>query len=72
MATTIQITQDLQKELSKYKLSERETYEEIIWDLLEDRMVLSEQTQKDITRARAQLAKGESVSLEEVKKRYKL
>ena len=72
MATTIQITQDLQKELAKYKISDRETYEEIIWDLLEDRMTLSAQTVKDIARAREQIAKGNSVTLDEVKKRYNM
>src|SRR3989339_406607 len=36
MATTIQITEMLQKELSKKKIFEKETYEEVIWDLLED------------------------------------
>lgn len=33
MATTIQITEELQKELSRNKIFENETYEEVIWDL---------------------------------------
>ena len=36
MATTIQITEKLQRELSKKKIFEKETYEEVIWDLIED------------------------------------
>ena len=35
MATTIQISEGLQTELSKRKLFDRETYEEVIWDALE-------------------------------------
>ena len=46
MATTIQISQGLQKELMERKLSDSETYEEIIWDVLEDTMEISEETKK--------------------------
>ena len=48
MATTIQISEELKKVLSKKKLSERETYENIIWSLLEDNMELNEQTKKEL------------------------
>lgn len=72
MATTIQISSDLQNTLSKRKISDRETYEEIIWDLLEDTMELSEETKKDIEQSRKEIAEGKTVSLEEVKKRLKL
>ena len=46
MATTIQISNELKKELSKKKFSDRETYESIIWDLIEDTMELNEKTKK--------------------------
>ena len=72
MATTIQISADLQNKLSKRKLSERETYEEVIWDLIEDTMELSEETKKDIEQSRKEIAEGKTVSLEEIKKRLKL
>ena len=48
MVTTIQISEELKKELSKKKFSDRETYENIIWDLLEDTMELNEKTKKEI------------------------
>jgi len=34
MKTTIQISEELKNELAKKKLSNRETYESIIWDLI--------------------------------------
>ena len=34
MATTIQISEELQEELNKKKFFDRETYEEVIWDLM--------------------------------------
>ena len=40
--TTIQISQDLQKELNEMKLFSRETYEEVIWNVIEDTKELSE------------------------------
>jgi len=68
MATTIQISEKLQKELAKKKLYDRETYEEVIWDLLEDTMELNEQTKKDIEIARKEFQKGKFVRHSELKK----
>ena len=72
MATTIQVSEDLQTELSKRKLYDRETYEEVIWNLIEDTMELSEQTKKDIEEARKQIKEGNFVTMEEAKKRLSL
>jgi hypothetical protein len=68
MATSIQISEDLQKELIKRKFSDNETYEEVIWDLVEDSLELSEETKKEIALARAEIKEGRSHSLAEVKK----
>jgi len=68
MATTIQISEELQSKLSKRKIFDRETYEEIIWDLLEDTMELSEETKKDIAEAREDIRKGRVYTLDQVKK----
>ena len=51
MATTIQISKELLKKLKERKMYEKESYEEVIWDLLEDTMELSEQTKKNIKKA---------------------
>ena len=68
MATTIQISPVLQKELNKRKMFERETYEEVIWDLIEDSMELSEETKKHIKEAEKDIKAGRTVTLAQVKK----
>jgi len=62
----------LQKTLQKRKLYEKETYEEVIWDLLEDTMELSEQTKNDIRMAEEDIKAGKIVSLEEIKKKMRI
>ena len=71
MTATIRISQNLQKELAKYKISEKETYEDIIWNLLEYRMALSARTKKDIAQARCDIAQGKHVTLEQAKAQFK-
>jgi hypothetical protein len=66
MATTIQISKDLQQELSRRKLFDNETYEDLIWDLLEDTMELSTETKKNIEISREQVKKGKVHSFESV------
>ena len=71
-STTIQISQDLAQELNRMKLFTRETYEEVIWNIIEDTKELSEQTKKDIAFARQEIAKGQFVTLGDLKKKYKI
>jgi len=68
MATTIQISAELQNELSNKKIFDRETYEEIIWDLIEDNKELSEETKKEIEIARSEVKAGKVFTLSQVKK----
>ena len=68
MATTIQVTQELRSELAQHKLSESETYEEVIWDLLEDVMELSEETKSILRASEADVKKGRIHTLSEVKR----
>ena len=68
MVTSIQISGNLQKELIKRKFSDKETYEEVIWDLVEDSQELIEETRKEIALARAEIKEGRFHSLAEVKK----
>ena len=68
MSTTIQISDKLHKELLKRKFFERETYEEVIWDMVEDTEELTEQTKKEIAQARAEIKAGKVHSLTKVKK----
>jgi len=72
MATTIQISEELKKELSKKKFSDRETYESIIWGLLEDTTELSKETKKELKEAREEIKSGKIYSLEQIKEELKI
>ena len=71
-STTIQISSDLQQELNKMKLFNRETYEEVIWNIIEDTKELSEQTKKEIALSRKEISEGKFVTLSDLKKKYNL
>jgi len=68
MDTSIQISKRLQKELLKRKLFEKETYEAVIWDLIEDNEELNTQTKKELAEARAEVKAGKVHSLAKIKK----
>ena len=68
MKTIIQINKETAKKLKKLKLTERESYEDLIWDLLEDTMELSEETKRHIKQSEKEIKEGKTVSLAEVKK----
>ena len=68
MDTTIQISNRLKKELLKRKFFDKETYEEVIWDMIEDNQELSEQTKKEIAQSRAEYKAGKIHTLEKIKK----
>ncbi len=72
MATTIQISSTLLQELKNRKMYDKESYEEIIWEMLEDSMELSEETKRHIKQAEKEILEGKTVSLEEVKKKLRL
>ena len=68
MDTTIQVSKALQKELLKRKFFNKETYEEVIWDMIEDTKELSHQTKKELAQARAEIKAGKVHKLAKVKK----
>ncbi len=68
MATTIQISEELRDELKKRKFHTNETYEDVIWDLLEDLMELSEETKIAIKEAENHIKLGKTISLSDLKK----
>ena len=72
METTIQISKNLLEKLQLMKMHNKESYEEIIWDLIEDRMELSEETKKNIAISEKQIKEGKTISLEELKRKFKL
>ena len=68
MATTIQVSTNLLEELKKRKLYDKESYEEIIWDLLEDTMEVSEETKREIEESLAEIKAGKFYTHKQVKK----
>jgi hypothetical protein len=72
MATTIQISTNLLDTLKKRKQYDKESYEEVIWNLVEDSMELNAETIKDIEEARKEIASGKFYTHEQVKKKLGL
>ena len=68
METTIQISKDLLGKLKEMKIHEKESYENLIWDLIEDTMELSEETKKEIGQAREDFKQGRYYTHEHIKK----
>ena len=69
MDTTIQISTELLEKLRAMKIYNKESYENIIWDLVEDRLEFSEETKKNIEESKKDLKEGNTISLEELKKK---
>ena len=72
MATTIQVSEQLVDTLKKRKQYDKESYEEVIWDLMEDTIELNKETKKEIEQARADYKAGKFYTHEQVKKRLGL
>lgn len=70
MDTTIQISRALIEKLRLMKISEKESYENVIWDLIEDSQELSEETKKRIAISEKQIEEGKTISLEKIKQKY--
>lgn len=72
MVTTIQVSGQLLETLKKKKLYDKESYEEVIWDLMEDTMELNEETKRQIEKSREEYKKGKFYTHEQVKKKLGL
>ncbi len=72
MVTTIQISGSLLETLKQRKLYEKESYEEVIWDLMEDSQEINKETKLEIEQARLDIKKGKFFTHEQVKKRLGL
>ena len=71
MVTTIQVSKELLSKLKSMKMHNGESYEDIIWDLVEDRMELSKETKRDIEKARKDFANGKYFTFEEIKEKMR-
>lgn len=67
--TTIQLSSELLNRLKMMKLHEKESYEDLIWDLIEDRMEFSEETKQNIAQSERDIKEGRTISLEDLKKK---
>lgn len=72
MATTIQVSEQLVDTLKNRKQYDKESYEEVIWDLVEDSLELNEQTKREIEQARADIKSGKFYTHKQVKKQLGL
>jgi len=54
---TIQISHELKYVLNRRKMAKNETYEEVIWNLIEDTTEISEETKKELAESRAEIKK---------------
>jgi len=68
-ATTIQVSEDLVEVLKTRKMYSKESYEDLIWGLIEDTMELSEETKRRIEQSEKEIERGETVSFNEIKKK---
>jgi len=72
MATTIQVSSNLLEKLKRRKMYDKESYEEVILDLIEDTMEISEETKRRIKRAEKEFREGKFLTHEQVKKEFGL
>lgn len=72
MVTSIQISEDLKKVLHDRKLRSNETYEDVIWDLIEDALELNDETKAAIKQAELEYQQGKTISHDELKRELKL
>ena len=70
-ATTIQVSKDLLEDLKSRKMYDKESYEDIIRDLLEDTTELSQQTLENIRKSEEDIKAGRVKTLAEVEARLK-
>ncbi len=67
MDTTIQISNELIEKLRNMKVHEKESYESIIWDLIEDRLEFSLTTKENISKSLKDIAENKIITLEQMK-----
>ena len=65
MATTIQISDSVKKSLNTMKIFGRETYNEIIKNMIEDNLELNEKTRKEIEERRKS---NDFISIEDIER----
>ena len=67
MVTTIQVSDEMLQELKNRKMFDKESYEEILWDLIEDSKEISEETKRHIKQAEKEFKEGKYITHEQLK-----
>ncbi len=68
MYTTIKVSRDVKEVLESMKISSSESYEDVLWDLIEDHLELNPEFRKSLEQAELEIAKGRTVSMSELLK----
>lgn len=71
MDTTIQISRQLLEKLAAMKMHKKESYENIIWDLIEDRLEFSSDTKTNLLASEKEIKSGKTISLNNLKQKIK-
>jgi predicted transcriptional regulator len=69
MATTIQVSDRVKQTLDRMKLYERESYNDVIENLIEDHLELNDATKKQVEQASRRIKSGKFLTQEEVERR---
>ena len=70
--TTIKVSEKLKDYLKKRKISPSESYEDVIWDLIEDSLVIKEEAKQDIYESKDDYEQRKTISLKELKEEHDL
>lgn len=70
--TSIRISKRLLTILQGMKTHPKESYEEIIWEVIEPHLELNEKTKKDIEESIREYKRGEYYTLDELEEKYGL
>lgn len=71
METTIQVSRELLSKLAEMKMHEKESYESIVWDLIEDRLEFSEEAKNNIAISQKEIKAGKTISLNLIKQKMR-
>ena len=66
MKSCLKVSAEVKEMLENMKINERETYENVILDLIEDHLELNSEFRKEIEKALEEVKKGETIPFEKV------
>ncbi|MBS3083280.1 hypothetical protein J4423_00580 [Candidatus Pacearchaeota archaeon] len=70
--TSIRVSKRILHLLQSMKTYSKESYDEVIWNLIEPHLELNEKTKRSIEESRKEIEKGNYYTLEEIEEKYGL